>query len=69
MTALGRRHLAKEPILQGQDFADTEFGIQPLDAFTFAGAMVVMIVAALVAAYVPARRAARVDPVTALRAE
>jgi ABC-type antimicrobial peptide transport system permease subunit len=45
------------------------FGVQPLDAPTFAGVSVLMLAMAMIASYVPARRASRVDPVEALRAE
>jgi ABC-type antimicrobial peptide transport system permease subunit len=45
------------------------FGLAPTDATTMAGAMIVMTVAAALAGYLPARRAARVDPVVALRSE
>jgi putative ABC transport system permease protein len=45
------------------------FGIGPRDPVTFAVAPAVFVVVALVAAYVPARRAARVSPMEALRAE
>ena len=45
------------------------FGIGPRDPLTFVAAPAVFVVAALVAAYVPARRAARVSPMEALRAE
>jgi ABC-type antimicrobial peptide transport system permease subunit len=45
------------------------FGITPYDPSTFAGACGVLIAAGLAAAYVPARRASRVDPLVALRTE
>jgi len=43
------------------------FGVEPSDPITIAGVVVLMAVVGSVAAYVPARRAARVDPVLALR--
>ena len=45
------------------------FGVTPLDAATFAAAASVLVIAALAASYVPARRAAAVDPVQALTAQ
>jgi predicted permease len=45
------------------------YGIERNDPTTMAGAAVVLIVVALLASYLPAMRAARVDPVTAMRAE
>jgi predicted permease len=45
------------------------FGVAPLDPSAWALAAATMIVAAALATLVPARRAMRVDPVTALRAE
>lgn len=45
------------------------YAIEPLDVPTFAGAALVMMLMAGVAAYVPARRAVQTDPMTALRHE
>jgi predicted permease len=45
------------------------FGVEPADPATVAAAAVAMVVAAGVAAWMPARRAARLDPVFALRHE
>ena len=45
------------------------FGIGPTDPITFAGVGVVLTVVAAAACWIPARRAARVDPVRALKAE
>jgi len=43
------------------------FGITPTDPLTFAVVSAVLLVVAFIAAYVPARAATRLDPVTALR--
>ena len=45
------------------------FGISPLDPVTYAVVPVVLVTAAVLASYLPARRAALVDPVESLRAE
>ncbi|HEY3455636.1 MAG TPA: ABC transporter permease [Bryobacteraceae bacterium] len=45
------------------------FGISPLDPFTYTAAPLVLAAAAVFASYLPARRAAAVDPVEALKAE
>lgn len=45
------------------------FEVSALDIVTWAGAAVVVLTASVAASYVPARRAARIDPIAALRAE
>jgi putative ABC transport system permease protein len=45
------------------------FEVGPTDPLTFVGVAIVLSAATLVACYVPARRAARVDPIIALRVE
>ena len=45
------------------------FDVSPLDPLTYALVSVALITATLLASYVPALRATRVDPITALRAE
>ena len=45
------------------------FGVAPLDPLTYAAALAVILAAAALASYVPARRAAMIDPMETLRAE
>jgi len=45
------------------------YGVQPSDPATFVAVAAVLILTAIAAAYIPARRAASVDPMTALRCE
>ncbi len=52
-----------------RSIASMLFGLSPADPATIVTAVLVLLVAALAACYLPARRAARVDPMTALRHE
>jgi ABC-type antimicrobial peptide transport system permease subunit len=45
------------------------YGVSPLDAQTWALAAIAMIGAAMLAAFLPARRASRVDPIVAIQIE
>jgi putative ABC transport system permease protein len=45
------------------------YGVSPTDPFTYIAVSIVLIGVAALASYIPARRAARIDPMQALRAE
>jgi ABC-type antimicrobial peptide transport system permease subunit len=45
------------------------FGVAPADPLTLAGSALLLVSVAIAAGYIPARRAARIDPNVALRAE
>jgi putative ABC transport system permease protein len=45
------------------------FGVGPMDPMTYAAVSGILAAVALFATYLPARRASRVDPIVALRAD
>jgi putative ABC transport system permease protein len=54
----------------GQRLIETQlYEVRPTDPATFSAVAVTVLATALLASYVPARRAARIDPTTALRVE
>jgi predicted permease len=53
----------------GQLLRSQIFGVSPLDPLTFVSVIVLLAAVAFVAAWLPARRAARVDPIVALQSE
>jgi len=55
--------------LSGRMLRQFLFEVSPLDPLTFASVPLLMLLLALLAAWVPARRAASIDPMKALRME
>ncbi len=45
------------------------YGVEPTDPATFAGVAAVLLLVAVIASWLPARRASRVDPITALKSD
>jgi predicted permease len=55
--------------LAGRALAGLLYGVSPIDLATFGGVALVLTAVTIAAAWIPARRAARIDPIIALRAE
>jgi putative ABC transport system permease protein len=55
--------------LTGRLIASLLYGVKPLDAATLAGVSILLAAVALLASYIPARRAAHADPMESLRYE
>ena len=56
-------------VLLGPSIASQLFGVSPRDPMTLVGVATALVAIAALASYIPARRATRVDPLIALRAE
>jgi ABC-type antimicrobial peptide transport system permease subunit len=67
LTALGVAAGLAASVSMTQLIASQLFGVRAWDPLTMAAVVLLMIASAAGAAYLPARRAARVDPITALR--
>ena len=53
----------------GRVMANLLYNVKPIDILTFAGAALLLCIAAFLASYLPARRATKVNPLVALRHE
>jgi putative ABC transport system permease protein len=56
-------------VLVGRVMATILYGVDALDPVTFVIVPIILLSVAFLAAWLPARRAARVDPVVALRTD
>jgi predicted permease len=69
LLALGMAAGLAASLAAGRLVTSLLFGVRPRDPVQLAGAVLILAAATAVAAYVPARRAARLDPMAALREE
>jgi len=56
-------------LLLSRYVASQLFGVTPTDVWTYAAAIAILFMAGAISAFVPARRASGIDPITALRYE
>jgi len=56
-------------VVLGQSLRTLVYGVRATDPITFIAMAVVLVSVTVVACWIPARRATRVDPLVALRAE
>jgi predicted permease len=56
-------------VVLGRAMSSLLFGVAPLDPVAYAAAIAVIVAAAVLATYVPARRAAKIDPMVTLKSE
>jgi ABC-type antimicrobial peptide transport system permease subunit len=69
LTGLGLAAGLAGSYLATQSLTSLLFGVTPHDAATFVAVSALFIATALCAAYIPSRRATRVDPAVALRSD
>jgi ABC-type antimicrobial peptide transport system permease subunit len=69
LLAIGVTAGAALAIAGGHTASSLLFRVRPDDPLTLLGSIVILSVVALAASYIPARRATRIEPVMALRAE
>ena len=56
-------------VLSSRVLGSLLYGVKPRDPMTLAGVTILLVAVAMTAAFIPARRAARMDPIVALRTE
>ena len=69
LTAAGAALGIVGSVLAGRLIATLLFGVTAVDPMTLAGVIAVLAIVAMLASWLPARRAARIDPLTAIRGD